>query len=1024
MARKSFKEKLTHPKAQRRFTDRETQQKAFWNTLQRHREANFAKHHILMYYGVGGIGKSRLQTHLIEQLEKKTEDKASQDDYLIARLDFDEENLALSPLQTLDELRFQMRRDYSVSFNTYDIAYLIYWKTANPRIKLEVQAPKVFANSDIPMDVLKVIEEHEVAKDIIKDIAETALDWTTLGLVSKVGKLLEKNIPKIQRWWQERGNEELKALSRMEKPSEIAGALPYFLALDIQAYLQTHPDRQAIFFLDTYEKLIGDRRSEKEWRNYDDWVRTLISELPQAVWVLGGREKLRWEELHPSEEWKGQIEQHLIGDLSETDARLFLTSCKIKQPDIVQRIITSYVGLPFFLDLMVDIYQEVAQSRNPEPKDFPERHEEVYERFLRHITQAEADTFKILSCLQNWDSELLEALLKEFNQAYHSPSALQQVTRFSFVAPNQTGDGFSMHQLMQDHFYDQYTQEDPEQVQRIHAFMFTYLEQQLEATEEVEERKTLIIRIIYHALVVKQANELYEWITKQTDAIDIAMHSFFYLEVHESIRQKLEGYSFALANSLLIIGAALIARGNYYDAELSIREAVSISKKDLGKEHPTLALALNLLAGLFVQQGKYEEAAPLIYQAISIIRKVSGEEHPMLAQALNNLAGLFVQQGKYEEAEPIIRQAMSISEKAMEVGDINAILIRNTLAEVLAQQGKYEEAEPIIRQAISTSEKVLGSEHVAIAKLLISLALLLSNQARYKEAEPLLQQAILINEKVLGSEHPTTIVAQNIQTSIFVQQGRYKEAEPFLQQGVSISEKVLGNEHPQTILAINNLSNLLREQGRYKEAEPLLRKVVATNEKVLGSEHPNAILGMSNLSVLLYNQGNYEEAESLFRKVVAINKKVLGSEHPQTILSVNNLANLLREQGSYEEAEPLLLQAVELNERVLGSEHPVLAQALNNLAELLKDQGRYEKAEPLYRQALSICQKVLGASHPRTGLLLNNLATMLQSSGKHKKAESLFQKSYKICHSSLGEHHPTSKLIYRNWQALLRKMNK
>ena len=47
-----------------------------------------------------------------------------------------------------------------------------------------------------------------------------------------------------------------------------------------------------------------------------------------------------------------------------------------------------------------------------------------------------------------------------------------------------------------------------------------------------------------------------------------------------------------------------------------------------------------------------------IAQALEMSRKLLGEEHPSVATSLNNLAGLYRAQGRYEEAEPLFEKLL------------------------------------------------------------------------------------------------------------------------------------------------------------------------------------------------------------------------------------------------------------------------------------------------------------------------------------------------------------------------------
>ena len=68
--------------------------------------------------------------------------------------------------------------------------------------------------------------------------------------------------------------------------------------------------------------------------------------------------------------------------------------------------------------------------------------------------------------------------------------------------------------------------------------------------------------------------------------------------------------------------------GRYEDAEPLYDEALSISRRVLGADHPETATSLNKLAGVYRAQGRYVEAAPMVMDAVEIMERVLGAEHP------------------------------------------------------------------------------------------------------------------------------------------------------------------------------------------------------------------------------------------------------------------------------------------------------------------------------------------------------------------------------------------------------------
>ena len=88
----------------------------------------------------------------------------------------------------------------------------------------------------------------------------------------------------------------------------------------------------------------------------------------------------------------------------------------------------------------------------------------------------------------------------------------------------------------------------------------------------------------------------------------------------------------------------------YAMAEPLYDEALSITRRVLGADHPNTAVSLNNLAALYRAQGRYEDAEPLYDEALSIRRRVLGADHPDTASSLNNLAELYRSQGRNEDA--------------------------------------------------------------------------------------------------------------------------------------------------------------------------------------------------------------------------------------------------------------------------------------------------------------------------------------------------------------------------------------
>ena len=191
-------------------------------------------------------------------------------------------------------------------------------------------------------------------------------------------------------------------------------------------------------------------------------------------------------------------------------------------------------------------------------------------------------------------------------------------------------------------------------------------------------------------------------------------------------------------------------------------KAVELYKK-LGLEKE-LADSLNNLAVLYKSQGRYDKAEPLYIQALELTKRILGENHPDTATSLNNLAALYDGQGRYSEAELLYIQALEIRKSFLGENHPDTAISLNNLAALYDYQGSFEEAEALYIQALKISKKVLGENHPHYVLSLNNLALLYHFQGRYEEAEALYIQALKICEQVLGENHPNTkIIRKNLE---------------------------------------------------------------------------------------------------------------------------------------------------------------------------------------------------------------------------------------------------------------------
>jgi len=457
------------------------------------------------------------------------------------------------------------------------------------------------------------------------------------------------------------------------------------------------------------------------------------------------------------------------------------------------------------------------------------------------------------------------------------------------------------------------------------------------------------------------------------------------------------------------VGMYLRRRAAYRQAELLLRETISVYEEALGPTDAGTAAALDNLASVLQLQGSLAEARALFERSLSIYEKVLGPEHRVTATGLSNLALLLRAQDDLAGARRLLERSLAIKEKVLgpEHADTGPVL--NNLALVLQDQGDFPGARRLFERALAIAEKVLGPEHPDTAMCVSNLGGLLQAQSDFTGARALFARALAIREAVFGPEHPDTAQTLHDLAVLPGDQGDLAEARPLLERALSIYEKALGPEHRVTAASLNALANLLLDQGDFAGARRLYERALAIYEKVHGPEHHYTAASLRNVATALHLQGDLAGARRLLERALAICEKVLGSEHAETATSLRNLASVLRDQGDLAGARRLLERALAIFEKVLGSEHAETARSLDNFATLLCYQSDFAEARPLYERALAIYEKVLGPTHRSTNRTRSNLALLLLTSGQPNEAVALGKTALAVHEKVLGRGHTWTK---------------
>lgn len=402
-------------KAVKEFTDREHPRKVFWDKYNYIKDAIKNKEDnipvsVIFYYGVNGIGKTRLLKQLRLEIEEFNKDtKYISVDY--DKLDKFNNNI----LDTLRYMEADLKSRYNFEFPLFDLA----------AYKYEIEDGKAASKPE-----LKRIFDDNKSLSFLSGVIQ---DLPIVGTFAKIASYTyeAKNI--ISDRFKDKELERKFIKLDDESKDDIEKYLPYYFALDLTDNIKKDK-LPFVFMIDTYEKLVNELRGGVYATSADDYLKSdegLILNIPNTLWVMAGREKLKWEKIDKS--WTGTLDQHLLGDLSDVDSKHFLMSAGIDDIKLVDQIYKYAGGSPMLLDMCIDTYYNVKEMGHiPTINDFSGDVDAIVKRFFAYMNDQEKDFTTMLAFLGNWSDNEVESVSRKVIGSF-SASLYEKVKDFSFI---------------------------------------------------------------------------------------------------------------------------------------------------------------------------------------------------------------------------------------------------------------------------------------------------------------------------------------------------------------------------------------------------------------------------------------------------------------------------------------------------------------------------------------------------------------------------------------------------------------
>ena len=732
------------------FTDREEPRASFWKNYERCKNNmnGDGEIRVLTYYGIGGIGKTTLLKKLQEELSEKDVNSKS------VYFDFD---ILQESRGVLEHLRRKLETQYKFQFPLFSVGMYMYARKIGDSVDGEA--------------IQGMVDKDPIMNGVLSAVGCLPL----VGFTAKLFMAADKGVAVLKKVLSSH-KQEMKEIESKDA-AELYSYLPVLFAQDLADNIEDAKE-PLVVFLDTYEQLVNEMAVTGESLNNDLWLRGengLIQNVPNVLWVIAGREKLRWEKFDA--DWQDSLEQHILGALSENDADGFLNSAGISDKKLREDIFQLTKGTPVYLDLCVDRYMSlVEKGESITIDDFGKDTYTLVERYVRYMDDNKKDIVYMFTCLGTWDDEMINEVVPKILQNF-SIAAYEKVKDFSFVTKSDEGL-YSINRMIRDVLLtncpqvitDKAKKEAPEYVENKLRAMNVY------DSDFGRSVKWLVDFGLRHFV----GEGLHEYLKNYVGNWLIAISESAQFNLAETLLTEIEGNLSGKNNKLLqawclrYMGILQRERGNYELACVKSKQSQNLYFEILGENHPDTISAMQGLANSLSYLGKYDEALEIRKQVLAKRKEILGEEHPDTISAMNQVAwGCFLS-GKFLEGVLCIEKCVSLG-KICTINPKSSISHRDTQAMLYANVGRTDEAVVIAKELLDIANKDFTKDTSFVATRNYTLAYCLEKAGKKYEALPYAEKAYELRMEKLGEENNDTKEAQELVEKIQKEENNHNE---------------------------------------------------------------------------------------------------------------------------------------------------------------------------------------------------------------------------------------------------------
>ena len=180
------------------------------------------------------------------------------------------------------------------------------------------------------------------------------------------------------------------------------------------------------------------------------------------------------------------------------------------------------------------------------------------------------------------------------------------------------------------------------------------------------------------------------------------------------------------------------------------------------------AMSYDFTASDYLLQGEYDKALECYQNALAVTERILGKDHPHLNIEYHHIGDVYRYKGDYGKALKYFQKALFLREKSPNNEDYVTASLYSDVGDVYSELGDNDNALLYFQRSLAIREKIFTSDHALMAALYNKLAWTYHLTGKYVEALPWA-------EKATASFHNNPHIIDTLAT-VYQDLGRYDEA--------------------------------------------------------------------------------------------------------------------------------------------------------------------------------------------------------------------------------------------------------